>query len=98
MITRKEKTMISYNDRMIWWTFFLSEKKYWGHGLTLSKLTKIKDNIFQDGGIWYDLIIRHNFNRFPWEERDLNKDMFEHAIGNFAGSIYKKAYKLRVIG
>lgn len=88
---------ISYDKKMIWWTYLLSQKEYWGNGLTHTKLLKIKNHVFQITDIWYDLLIRHDFNDFPWNERKNNKDSFDHAIGNFSCSVYKVALDMGVV-
>lgn len=86
------------NDRkMIWWLYFVAHKEYWGHGLTYAKVLKIKDRVFQTKEIWYDLLIRHYFSDFPWNERKNNKESFDHGIGNFSCSVYKVALDMGVV-
>ena len=82
----------------IWWYWFVSNRKYWGDKLTYAKIVKLKEVIFQDKYIWDDLLNRHNMlNKFPFVEQQSDKDNYDHAIGNFACSIYKKAIKLKII-
>lgn len=89
---------IDYIDKNIWWTWFLSNKQYWGSNLTYVKLKRLEQCIFNDKYIWDDLLKRHDMkNKFPFIEKEINKDIYKHAIGNFAGMIYEKSIKLGMI-
>lgn len=81
------------NDyKMLWWLYFCYHREYWGHGLTLNKLTKIEASVFNDKFIWSDLLARHGMSGVtPWDAKELDKSNYDHAIGNFAGMIYEKA-------
>lgn len=89
--------MDRYDYKMIWWNWFCCSPKYWGYGLTLKKLSKLKDSIFDNSFIWNDLFDRHSMRYvMPWKAMGRDIDNYNHAIGNFAGMIYEKAvlYKL----
>lgn len=65
---------IDYIDKNIWWTWFLSNKQYWGSNLTYAKLKRLEQCIFNDKYIWDDLLKRHDMkNKFPFIEKEINK-------------------------
>lgn len=83
----------SYDDRRIWYywfvTCFLVHGEGGGHGITPAKLRKLETVILGDDLMWSDVLWRHGLvGQLPWDARGLDKDNYDHAMGNFWGMIY----------
>lgn len=81
-----------------WFEFVKANKVYWTHGMTLKRLERVKDAVFKDEDIMWDLMVRHHGNDFEPEILMLNdKHFFDHAIGNFVCNIHYKMMDLKII-
>ncbi len=77
-----------------YWQYFCNHKKLWGHGVTLKKLEKIKQTIWNDGAFWSDILFRHSgLERSPKEYKDAQPASFVHCIGNFSSMIYETLFR-----
>jgi hypothetical protein len=74
-----------------WFEYVKMNKVYWTHGMTLKRLDKVKDFVFEDKEIMNDLLVRHGANeKSPEEMKIENRDLFDHCIGNFVCNIHYK--------
>lgn len=81
-----------------WFEFVKANKCYWTHGMTLNRLDKVKEAVFQDEDIMWDLMIRHGGKYLPPEKLEKeNKAIFDHGIGNFVCNIHYKMMDLKII-
>ena len=69
--------LVTTNKKEIWFQFVCDNKKYWANGFTLKRLEKVKQYVFDDESIMWDLLVRH-------------VDNFNHCIGNFYCNIFNK--------
>jgi hypothetical protein len=78
----KRTIEIDRNDaKNIWWDWFVTNKKYWPHGLTYAKLNRTQAHIWHDNELWYDLLNRHSMiDKFPWKAKIDDKENYDHAI------------------
>lgn len=88
-MTNKIRKIMRRERKSQYWNYFIKNKKYWGHGVTIKRLEKIEEFIFNDAFFWQDILDRHNGeNRSPEEMKSQDKEIYLHMIGNFAGMIY----------
>lgn len=68
--------------------YVVKNKKGWCHGFTLKKLEAVKEDVFTNHDIMWDLLDRHRFmDGSPEQQRIADIRGFEHGIGNFTTSI-----------
>lgn len=81
-----------------YWDHFLTLKNYWGYGVTLKRLEKIKSTIWDDKDFWSDILLRHSGQSItPIEMKNNNFANYQHCFGNFAGMIYQTLIRHEVI-
>lgn len=76
------------NKKNEYWNYFLTQKSFWGYGVNLNKLEKVKRIIWEDYNFWSDILLRHNgMSENPQELKQRNKFAHDHCIGNMASMI-----------
>ncbi len=79
------KTLAKAEEYFAW---VVNNKKHWCHGFTLKRLEAVKQHVFSNDDIMWDLFERHRFIDFTPEEAKQNDlESFWHGIGNFTSSI-----------
>jgi len=82
----------------IWYDFVKENKEYWTNGMTLIRLEKVKNSVFADSNIMWDLMTRHGAKSMtPNEMKAFNKQLFDHCIGNFVCNIHYKMMDMKLI-
>lgn len=82
--------IFSEDKKHEYWNYFLTQKSFWGHGVTLTRLKKVKLKLWCDESFWSDILFRHNGGRETPEEmkkRDIAN--YNHCIGNMASMIHQ---------
>ncbi len=84
----------------VWFNYVKENKKLWTNGMTLNRLDKIKDVVFADEDVMFDLLHRHNAkDNTPEQMKADSKEWYDHCIGNFVCSIhYKMMHKGMIKG
>jgi hypothetical protein len=71
-----------------YWNYFLTQKDFWGHGVTLNRLKKVKTILWHDDNFWSDILFRHNGGmETPEQMKMRDKFAYNHCIGNMASMI-----------
>lgn len=79
----------SLSSQEKWFQYVLENKKYWTNGMTKKRLEKVKDFVFSDKDIMWDLLTRHGADKLePKQMEKENLQMYEHCIGNFVCNIH----------
>jgi len=60
-----------------YWNYFLTQKEFWGHGVTEKRLQKVKPIIWKDENFWSDILFRHN-GGMETPEQMLQRDKFAY--------------------
>lgn len=74
----------------LWFNYIVENKCYWANGFTLKRLEKVKDAVFADENIMWDLLVRHGENLTPDQMKTECAETFHHCIGNFYCNIFNK--------
>ena len=82
--------LVTTNKKEIWFQFVCDNKKYWANGFTLKRLEKVKQYVFDDESIMWDLLVRHGKDLTPQQMKESDVDNFNHCIGNFYCNIFNK--------
>ena len=81
-----------------WFEYVKANKAYWTNGMTAKRLDKVKEAVFSDKNIMWDLLTRHGANeQTPEQMAEENKPMFDHCIGNFVCNIHYKMMDLGIV-
>jgi hypothetical protein len=84
--------------KQLWWDYIVNNKKYWANGFTYPRLAKVKEHVFADKDIMWDLMVRHDgANLTPQQMQVSCKETFDHCVGNFFCNIANKMYELKII-
>ena len=72
-----------------WFEYVKANKNYWTNGMTAKKLDKVKDVVFANKDIMFDLLNRHGGSyQTPKEMKENNRELYDHCIGNFVCNIH----------
>jgi hypothetical protein len=66
------------------------------NGFTERRLSNLKTIIWNNEDFWWDLLLRHGLNDTPLDK--LEKDVRDHAIGNFWGMLSEEIWKCKQLG
>lgn len=92
------KTERRLKQKLLYWDYFRTNKKYWGHGITAKNLDEARGSILCYGELWNDVLHRHNgINLSPNALRKEDKFMYDHCMGNMSGMIIKELINLKLI-
>ena len=84
--------------REVWYKYVVNHPEYWTNGMTVKRLEKVKNAVFTDTNIMYDLLNRHNARKeTPLVMKKFDKEQFDHCIGNFVTNIHYKMMDLGII-
>lgn len=80
-----------------YWDYYTSEpfKTYRPRGITDLRLQKIKSVIWGWDYFWDDVVVRHG--GLDVKPTQMDKDTFDHSIGNFYGMMYEAMMKTGII-
>lgn len=82
----------------VWFDYLKSNKQYWSRGMTAKRLDKVKDAVFADKDIMWDLLTRHGgANKTPYDMMNQDKEWFNHCMSNFICNIHYKMMDLKMI-
>lgn len=82
----------------VWYNYLINHSEYWGHGVTLKRLEKVKQHVFSDKPTMDDLLIRHKASEMtPEQMKEYSSDLFDHCMGNFAANVYYIMMDLKMI-
>jgi hypothetical protein len=88
--------MTKQEAKTIWFDYVVNNKNYWANGFTFKRLEKVKEAVFNDVDIMWDLLVRHDGQSLtPAEMEKADRENFNHCIGNFFCNI---SNKMREIG
>ena len=81
--------MVNVEDKKNeYWNYFLTQKGFWGYGVSLKKLEKVKPILWNDENFWSDILFRHNGSmETPEQMKERDKFVYNHCIGNMASMI-----------
>lgn len=75
--------------------FFL-EKVGGGHGVTATRLRRVKVEIWEDSEFWQDIVWRHGGNDVtPEQMQKRDEVVYQHCLGNFWGMIYQNLAQIQ---
>ena len=81
-----------------WFDYVKANKVYWTNGMTAKRLDKVRDAVFSDKHIMWDLLNRHGADKKePEQMKSEDKAMFDHCIGNFVCDIHYKMMDLKIV-
>ena len=81
-----------------WFQFIIDNKRLWTNGMTKNRLDKVKEFVFADKDIMWDLLTRHGANELePVQMEKENPHTYEHCLGNFVCNIHYKMMEKNII-
>ncbi len=80
--------IFSEDKKNEYWNYFLTQKSFWGYGVTLKRLEKVKLVLWSDDNFWGDILFRHNGGmETPEEMKNRDTSIYNHCIGNMASMV-----------
>jgi len=76
---------------VIFWQYFIANKKLWPHGFTKKRLEKLKPLCWNR--VWQNALLRNAGRFLPDEMKKTDTHLYEHCFGNIAGMLCKEMHQ-----